>query len=99
MSKLRIGDLPEDRALDTAAMCELRGGWPGFLSALAAPTSGPRLVPSVTNNFFIDYDHTVVQQNPVNVILEGSSNVIESLNITPVNVNSPVNVLQDVGTL
>ena len=97
MGKLRIRDLPEDRELDTAAMSELRGGWTGFLSGLVAPTPGSRLVPSVTNNFFIDYDQTVVQQNPVNVILEGSSNVIENLNITPVNVNSPVNVLQDVG--
>ena len=97
MGMLRIRDLPEDRELDTAAMGELRGGWTGFLSGLVAPTPGSRLVPSVTNNFFIDYDQTVVQQNPVNVILEGSSNVIENLNITPVNVNSPVNVLQDVG--
>jgi hypothetical protein len=55
------------------------------------------LVPSVTNNYFIDYDQTVVQQNPVNVILEGNSNVIGSLSITPVNVNSPVTVLQDAG--
>ncbi|HEX7038383.1 MAG TPA: hypothetical protein VF210_21645 [Pseudomonadales bacterium] len=98
MSTLRIRDLPEDRQLDSTALEELRGGWAGFLSGLVAPSPGSRLVPSVTNNFFIDYDQTVVQQNPVNVILEGSSNVIGTLNITPVNVNSPVNVLQDVGT-
>jgi hypothetical protein len=98
MSTLRIRDLPEDRELDDGALCELRGGWTGFLGGLVAPNPGSRLVPSVMNNYFIDYDQTVVQQNPVNVILEGSSNVIGSLNITPVNVNSPVNVLQDVGT-
>jgi hypothetical protein len=98
MSTLRIRDLPEDRELDIAAMGELRGGWTGFLSGLVDPGTSSRLTPSVMNNFFIDYDQTVIQQNPVNVILEGSSNVIGSLNITPVNVNSPVNVLQDVGT-
>jgi hypothetical protein len=99
MSMLRIRDLPEDRELDSAALGELRGGWAGFLSGLVAPTPGSRLVPSVTNNFFIDYDQTVVQQNPVNVMIEGSSNIIENLNITPVNVNSPVNVLQDAGNI
>lgn len=99
MSTLQIRDLPADRALDSTALQELRGGSMnfGFLGGLVAPGPGNRLVPSVTNNFFIDYDQTVVQQNPVNVILEGSSNVIGSLNITPVNINSPVSVLQDVG--
>ena len=97
MTSLLIRDLPRDRALDTAAMSEVKGGWAGFLSGLHADVPGGRLVPSVVTNYFIDYDQTVVQQNPVNVILEGSSNVIGTLNITPVNVNSPVNVLQDVG--
>lgn len=99
MNGLKIRDLPRNDELDTAAMSGLTGGWAGFLAGLYAPTPGSRLVPSVMNNFFIDYNQTVVQQNPVNVIFEGNSNVVGSLNVTAVNVNSPVNVLQDVGTL
>lgn len=95
MSSLLIRDIPQNQELDAAAMTELKGGWTGFLAGLHAPSPSSRLVPSVMNNYFIDYDQTVVQQNPVNVILEGSSNVIGSLSITPVNVNSPVTVLQD----
>lgn len=99
MSSLKITDIPRDQELDASAMSEVAGGWTGFLAGLYAPSSGSqRLVPSVMNNFFIDYDQTVVQQNPVNVVFEGSSNVIDTLNITPVNVNSPVNVLQSVGS-
>lgn len=98
MSSLKITDIPRDQELDASALSEVSGGWSGFLAGLYAPTSGSRLVPSVMNNFFIDYDQTVVQQNPVNVVIEGSSNVIDTLNITPVNVNSPVNVLQSVGS-
>ena len=99
MNDLQIRDLPVDQALDAAAVRDIKGGWTGFLAGLVAPLPGAQLVPSVTNNFFIDYDQTIVQQNPVNLTMiagDGAVNSIGSLNITPVNIGSPVSVFQDV---
>ena len=81
MSKLIISDIPKSEELDRAAIAAILGGRRyssgfGFIqpytkaSPLGASASLPASISNtniynVTNNF-IDYDSTVIQQNPTN---------------------------------
>ena len=100
MSMIDLPDLSMSRELDRDAASELHGGFAGFLSGLFAGQPGSAIVPSFTQNFFIDYDQTIVQQNPVNLNViagEGGINSIGSISIMPVSAGSPMTVVQGGG--
>ena len=80
MNKLIISDLPKNEQLDSAAITAIFGG--GFSSGFGFITPYTKAKPlgvspgssvnifntniyNVSNNF-IDYDYTVIQQNPTN---------------------------------
>ena len=101
MSILQLEDLERNDELDRRALTEVQGGFYGFLSGLFAGSPGGAL-PSMTNNFFVDYDVTniVMQQNPVNLNIataENSAVSIGSFNPTTLNINSGQNLLMGGG--
>ncbi len=80
MNKLIIGDLPKNEDLDRAAIAAIFGGrfssGFGFIQPYAKPSASGvsaglpaniynTSIYNVSNNF-IDYDYTVIQQNPTN---------------------------------
>ena len=76
MNKLMISDLPKNEELDRVAITAIFGGrfssGFGFITpySKAGPQGGvsaglPTNIYNVSNNF-IDYDYTVIQQNPTN---------------------------------
>jgi hypothetical protein len=90
MSKLTISNLEE--SLDSRACADVKGG-------LQLPGLGELPLYGLTN-VFASVNSASVVQNPVNVVMGGSTgggdtvNYLGSANITPVNVSSGVNVLQ-----
>ena len=101
MSILHLEDLERNEELDRDARRNVHGGFYGFLSGLFA--GSPGALPSMTNNFFVDYDVTniVMQQNPVNLNIaaaENSAVSIGSFNPTVLNINSGQNLLMGGGT-
>ncbi len=96
MANLIIADLGYDRELDNAAAREARGGMNfGFLGGLFAGTESA--LPSFVQNFYVDYDQTVVQLAPVNfnVIADNGSvaQIGGPVNITNVIGNSSIGLL------
>jgi len=82
--------------LDRAAVADLYGGFAGFLSGLFAGQPGSAVLPSFTQNFFIDYDQTIVQQNPINLNIvagNGGVNAIGDISIMPISAASPMTVV------
>lgn len=101
MADLAIHDLGYDRELDVIAARELNGGMNlGFLSGLYAGRNGSSLVPSFTQNVFVDYDETVIQLAPVNFNLVADNGSINSIgggvNVTNVIGTSSIALLQGV---
>lgn len=92
MSKLTISNLEEGRELDAGACDEVQGG-------MVIPGLGELPLYGLSNVLASVNSATVVQ-NPVNVVMGGSQgggdtvNYIGNANITPVNVSSPVTVVQ-----
>ena len=88
MSCIAVDDLVRDPLTDASA-AEVLGGWAGFLSGLFAGRPGSALVPSITQNYLIDYDQTIIQQNPVNLnIIAGDQGVNAIGDISIMNVNT-----------
>ncbi|HEX7038382.1 MAG TPA: hypothetical protein VF210_21640 [Pseudomonadales bacterium] len=87
MSGLTIDNLDDGRELESAAAADVRGGFLGDL-------------PYGVSSLFASMNSAQVAQNGVNVVMGGSqgagdtTNLINNLNITPVNVSSPVTVVQ-----
>jgi hypothetical protein len=97
MSRIQTSDLSLSCELDREAAGELHGGFAGFLSGLFAGQPGGSLMPSFTQNFYIDYDQTIVQQNPVNLNIfagDGGVNAIGDISIMPVSAGSAMTVIQ-----
>jgi hypothetical protein len=109
MTKLIISDLPKSEELDRAATAAIFGGGYssgfGFIQPYTKPRSlsvSPGLPPvfntfnthiSHTTNNFIDYDYTVIQQNPTNFnVHNGAGNsgtIVNSFSSLSVNAASP----------
>lgn len=92
MSKLTIGNLEEGRDLDSAACEEVQGG-------LTIPGLGDLPLYGLTN-VLASVNSASVSQNGVNFIMGGSQaggdtvNYVGNATITPVNVSSPVTIVQ-----
>jgi len=92
MSKLTISNLDAGRELGTNDRAEIHGG-------MELPLIGRVPMYGMTN-VVASINSATVAQNPVNVVMGGSGtsgdtvNYIGSANITPVNVGSPVTVVQ-----
>ena len=92
MANLALNDLGVDQELDNAAASELRGGINfGFLGGLN-PGIDPSVpvVPSFTQNVFVDYDQTLIQVAPVNF-----NNVADNGSVA--SIGGPVNITNVVG--
>ena len=92
MTNLAISDISHDEELDSAAARDLRGGMNyGFLSGLFAGQGSTVPVPSIVQNFMIDYDFNYNQTNievaPIhfnNIASEGSVASASGNNFTAV---------------
>ena len=95
MTSLAVTDLRREDDLTQSHAAEVEGGFAGFLSGLFAGRPGGAGLPSITQNFVIDFDQTIVQQNPVNLTFaagDGGANVVGDINVMNVNTGS-INVL------
>lgn len=90
MSNLTIRNLDEVRELDSGARAEVKGG-------MMVPGLGE--VPYGLTNVISSVNSASVSQNGVNFVLGGGTggdtvNYVNSASITPVNVSSPVTIVQ-----
>ena len=89
MSKLTIRNLEDARDLDRAACSDVQGG----MQVPELPLEGLRSLLANVNS-------ATISQNPVNIVMSGSGgsgdtvNYLGNASITPVNVSSPVTVVQ-----
>ena len=65
MTTITLYDLPESRELDLEALEAVTGGYLDALIPFQLPRPSSYL-PSI-NNFFIQYEQNVFQQNPTNI--------------------------------
>ena len=93
MSKLTINNLPDGRELDPRACADVQGG------GLQVPGIGELPLYGLSN-VLASVNSANVSQNAVNLVMGGSTgsgdtvNYLGSATITPVNVSSPVTVVQ-----
>ena len=86
MSNLTISNLEECRELDTEARADVAGG-------MDLPMMGYLPLHTLVASF----NQAMVSQNGINLTMvtgDGGGNVIGNANITPVNIGSPVTILQ-----
>jgi hypothetical protein len=99
MSTITLNDLPESTELDVAALKAVTGG---FLESMVAyaPREGSYL-PSI-NNYLIQYEQNIFQQNPTNItIMSGPTggNVVNNISTNSLTAASPMSFTRISGVL
>ena len=90
MTTITLNDLPQSTELDCAALEAVTGG---FLAGLVEYQRPSSYLPTI-NNFFVQYEQTIFQQNPTNVSIyngDTGGDIINNINTSSLSAASPMN--------
>lgn len=100
MKTITLNDLPVSTELDRAAVEAVTGGFLGGLVPFSRPVSS--FFPTI-NNYFIEYEQTIFQQNPTNVSIYNTGdtlgNVVNNVNTSALSAASPMSFTNIAGLL
>lgn len=98
MTTITLYDLPENTELDRAALEAVTGGFLDGLVNYARPSS---YLPTI-NNFYVQYEQTLYQQNPTNVSIyngDTGGDIINNINTSSLSAASPMSFTRIMGVL
>ncbi len=99
MTTITLNDLPQSKELDLAALEAVTGGFLDALVAYMKPTSS--YLPTI-NNFYVQYEQNIFQQNPTNISIfngETGGDIINNISTNSLTAASPMNFTRISGML
>ncbi len=99
MTTITLNDLPQSKELDLAALETVTGGFLDALVPYMTPTSD--YLPTI-NNFFVQYEQNIFQQNPTNIsIFNGDTggDIINNISTNSLTAASPMTFTRISGML
>lgn len=101
MTTIILNDLPESTELDMAALETVTGGFLESLVAYAPPSASSSYLPSI-NNYFIQWEQNIFQQNPTNITVmngETGGDIINNISTNSLTAASPMSFTRVSGVL
>ena len=99
MTTITLNDLPESTELDVAALEAVTGGFLESLVGYMPPSNS--YLPSV-NNYFIQWEQNIFQQNPTNITVmngETGGDIINNISTNSLTAASPMSFTRLSGVL